>query len=191
MAVVNVPPLDFYTSAASLGKIAELAKEEDRKARLFDPEYCKKLNLTIHQVKALQTFDAGSYQVTAFPAIHDASVGPLLYALKDADRTIFYGANTAILPEETWEGFHLHKLQFDVVILDHTYGPGFSGDDHLDALKFIEYITRLRDERLLTEQARIFATHISHEGNPVHPDLVDYAAQHGYEIAYDGLVISC
>jgi len=30
---------------------------------------------------------------------------------------------------------------------------------------------------------------IAHEGNPVHPELVDWAAQHGYEIAYDGLTV--
>jgi len=27
-----------------------------------------------------------------------------------------------------WQGLHWQKLQFDVVILDHSYGPGFSGD---------------------------------------------------------------
>jgi phosphoribosyl 1,2-cyclic phosphate phosphodiesterase len=88
-----------------------------------------------------------------------------------------------------WQECHVHHLQFDVVILDHTYGPGFSGDDHLDAWQFIETITRLRDEGLLTGHARILATHISHEGNPVHPQLVAFAARHGYEVAYDGLTL--
>ena len=43
-------------------------------------------------------------------------------------------------------------------------------------------------ENLLAENARILATHISHEGNPLHSELSEYAAKHGYEIAYDGLV---
>jgi phosphoribosyl 1,2-cyclic phosphate phosphodiesterase len=47
----------------------------------------------------------------------------------------------------------------------------------------------MRDGGLLTENARVFATHIAHEGNPVHPELVAFAAQHGYEIAYDGLTV--
>ena len=47
----------------------------------------------------------------------------------------------------------------------------------------------MRDEGLLRERARIFATHISHEGNPVHPELARYAAERGYEVAYDGLAV--
>jgi phosphoribosyl 1,2-cyclic phosphate phosphodiesterase len=47
----------------------------------------------------------------------------------------------------------------------------------------------MREEGLMTDQARVFATHIAHEGNPPHPELAGFAARHGYEIAYDGLMI--
>lgn len=189
-AGVDIPHLHFYASSATLQKAAELSKNEFVDANLLDPGYCKELlNVEVHEVEALRTFEVGSYQVTAFPANHDASVAPLLYAVGDGAQTIFYGTDTATLPEDTWQGFHIHKLRFDIVILDHTYGPGYSGDDHLDAQRFIEHIGRLRKEGLLTEHARAFATHISHEGNPVHPKLVDFAAEHGYEIAYDGLIL--
>jgi phosphoribosyl 1,2-cyclic phosphate phosphodiesterase len=47
----------------------------------------------------------------------------------------------------------------------------------------------MRDEKLLKENARILATHISHEGNPIHSEMVEYGKKYGYEIAYDGLVI--
>ena len=55
------------------------------------------------------------------------------------------------------------------------------------AQQLIEHAQRMREEGLLAEGGRVFATHIAHEGNPVHPELVDFAAQHGYEVAYDGL----
>ena len=48
----------------------------------------------------------------------------------------------------------------------------------------------MRDEGLLSDQGRAFATHIHHEGNPQHSELVEFAQQHGYEIAYDGLVLA-
>ena len=51
------------------------------------------------------------------------------------------------------------------------------------------HAARMRAEGLLAEKARLLATHIAHEGNPAHPDLAAFAAGHGYEIAYDGLVI--
>ena len=104
--------------------------------------------------------------------------------------TIFYGTDTATLPEETWQGFNRNKLQFDLVILDHSYGPDETGADHLSAHQFIEHVARMRGEGLLTPNARAFATHIAHEGNPAHPQLAEFARQNGYEIAYDGLVLA-
>jgi phosphoribosyl 1,2-cyclic phosphate phosphodiesterase len=113
----------------------------------------------------------------------------MLYAVQRGRVTIFYGTDTASLSELTWQYLRDHRLQFDLVILDHTYGPGFARNDHLDASQFVEHVRRMREERLLSDGARIIATHISHEGNPVHPELMRYAAEHGYEVAYDGLTI--
>ena len=45
----------------------------------------------------------------------------------------------------------------------------------------------MREEKLLKESARVLATHISHDANPVHEDLVEFATKHGYEVAYDGM----
>ena len=114
---------------------------------------------------------------------------PLLYAIAKDGYTKFYGTDTGTLSEDTWKAFSVNKLRFSVVVLDHTYGPEEQGSDHLSSSQFVQQIRRMREEGLLADQARIFATHIAHEGNPVHPQLVDYAAQHGYEIAYDGLTV--
>jgi phosphoribosyl 1,2-cyclic phosphate phosphodiesterase len=188
--VVGAPRLHFYASPGTLRRAAELLERDTAPASLFDPEVGERLNLVVHRIEALQCFTMGRYQVTAFPANHDPEVDPLLYAVETDRRCIFYGLDTAALPEETWSGFHRRKLQFDVVILDHTYGPGESGSDHLSARLFVEHVTRMREEGLLAGDARAFASHIAHEGNPVHPELADWAADHGYEIAYDGLVVS-
>jgi hypothetical protein len=80
-------------------------------------------------------------------------------------------------------------LRFDLVILDHTYGPGKHGSDHLSARLVREHLARMREEGLLAKGARALATHIAHDANPPHPELVAFAAQHGYEIASDGLVV--
>lgn len=137
----------------------------------------------------MQSFSVGPYQVTAFPANHDPTVDPLLYGIKLDEQSIFYGTDTAAFPEETWRAFRQHKVRFDVVILDHTYGPDELGSDHLSARQLVEHVTRMREGGLLTEKARAFATHIAHEGNSAHPELTDFADRHGYEIAYDGLTV--
>jgi len=185
--VVNAPRLHFYASTATAQRAAWLLERDVAPASLLDPEAGERLNLEIHQIEALQSFTIGPYQVTAFPANHDPTVDPLLYAVEMDGHRIFYGTDTATLPEETWQAFHRHKLRFNVVILDHTYGPDEQGSDHLSARQFIEHVARMREEGLLAEKARAFATHLAHAGIPVHPELADYAARHGYEVAYDGL----
>ncbi len=188
--VVGAPRLHFYASAGSLQRAAEWLARDCGPGGLLAPEEGDKLNVTFHTVAAGQAFDVGDYRVTAFQANHDPSVEPLLYAIQAEGRTIFYGTDTAVLPEAVWQGFHEHGLKFDLFILDHTYGPAEPAPDHMSAREFIAHLARLREENLLAPGARVFATHIAHPGNPVHPELVEFATPHGYEIAYDGLTVS-
>lgn len=157
--------------------------------RLLSPEAEERLNLKFHPIETLKPFTFGHYRVIAFPANHAPTTGAMLYTVEADGRTIFYGTDTAILREECWQAFHTHHLCFDLVILDHTYGPNQRGEDHLNAHQVIEHVARMRSEGLLADNGRAFATHIAHEGNPAHPELVEFAKQHGYEIAYDGLVV--
>ncbi len=187
--VVGAPHLNFYASPATLNLTAQTLERDFAPASFLDPEISQSLNLEIHPIEPLQTFTMGSYRIITFPANHDPAIEPLLYAIQSADRTIFYGTDTATFFEDTWTAFHQYKLRFDVVILDHTYGADERGSDHLSAHQFIEHLERLKEEKLLASNGRAIATHIAHEGNPVHPELVEFAARHGYEVAYDGLRI--
>jgi phosphoribosyl 1,2-cyclic phosphate phosphodiesterase len=187
--VVGAHRLHFYASPGTMRLTAQLLERDCAPLGFLDPEMGERLNLEAHQVEALRSFTIGRYRVTAFPANHDPTMDPLLYAVDGDGRCIFYGTDTAALPEDTWQGFHRRKLQFDLVILDHTYGPDEPGSDHLSAHQLIVHVARMREEGLLTNGARVFATHIAHEGNPVHQELVGFAARHGYEIAYDGLTV--
>lgn len=187
--VIGAPLLNFYASGGTLKKAAQLLKRDCAPYGLLHARTAEHLNLKIHQVGAYEPLDVGPYRVTAFPANHDEIVEPLLFAVEKEGRCVFYGTDTAALAEETWRAFHALDLQFNIVILDHTYGPEETGSDHLSARELIEHGARLRDEGLLAEGGRILATHIAHEGNPVHPKLVEFASAHGYEVAYDGLKI--
>jgi phosphoribosyl 1,2-cyclic phosphate phosphodiesterase len=81
-------------------------------------------------------------------------------------------------------------MRFNVVILDHTYGPEQPGSDYLSAHEVIEVANRMRAEGVLGPDGRVFATHVAHEGNPAHTDLAAFAKHQGYEVAYDGLVLT-
>ena len=132
----------------------------------------------------------GPYRVTPFPANHALQFDALLYAVEANGRSLLYATDTAAWLAETWQAFHRLQLQFDLVVLDHTYGPGVAGGDHLNAHQVAEHVKRLRQEKLLKDEGRLFATHLSHEGNPDHATLAAFAHRHGYEIAYDGLSVT-
>lgn len=187
--VVGAPCLNFYASRETLQRAAQTFERDLSGDSLLSPDTQKYLNLEIHSIEPLQSFTFGRYCVTAFPANHAPAMGAMLYSIESDKHCIFYGTDTAILLEQTWQAFHQHKMRFDVVILDHTYGPNESGSDHLSAHQFIDHVARMYSQGLLTPNARAFATHIAHEGNPAHPQLEEYAKQNGNEIAYDGLVV--
>lgn len=187
--VVDAPRLQLYGSAATLQRLAELLARDVAPAHLFDQAVQQQLNIALHPVRPYEPFQVGPYRVIAFPANHDPSVEPLLFAIQSEQRTIFYGTDTAALPEAIWHTFHEQRLRFDLVIFDHTYGPGHPGDDHLNADLVAAYAARLRAEGLLAHDGQVLATHLAHDTTLPHPDLSSYAAEHGYAVAYDGLSI--
>ena len=75
------------------------------------------------------------------------------------------------------------------MVFDHTYGPGQVASDHLSARQVIDHVKLARSEGILKPSAHALGTHISHEGNPTHSELSEFASKNGYEIAYDGLTI--
>lgn len=186
---INIPPLEIYGSLATITQMSDIMRRDGYINDLLDPQDQKRLNAKVITVAHSQDFQVGNYQVTAFSANHDPSVDPLLYAVTENDFTVLYATDTDTLPDKTWQSFKNKNLKFNVVVLDHTFGPNVNGEGHLNANRFIEQIKKMRAENLLAHHARIFATHISHQGNPTHEELSKYARQFGYEIAYDGLEI--
>lgn len=187
--VAGAPRLHLYASRASLDRLAEQLARDCAPRSLYDREAQDELNLTLHAVRPLEPFAVGPYTVIAFPASHDASVEPLLYAISRDGRSIFYGTDTAALPEEIWRELSRHGLRFDLVVLDHTYGPGHPGPSHMSADDVAAAVARMRAEGLLRPEGRALATHIAHESCPPHPALARHASAHGYEVAYDGLAV--
>jgi phosphoribosyl 1,2-cyclic phosphate phosphodiesterase len=187
--VKGAPRLHFYASRETLKRAAETFQRDLADYSLLSHEAQARLNLEIHPVEPLEPFTFGGYRVTAFPANHAPTMDAMLYSVEYEERTLFYGTDTGVLTEQTWQAFGKNKMRFDVVILDHTYGPDEPGGDHLSAHQVIEHFTRMRNEGFLSTEPRLFATHIAHEGNPPHPELAAFAKRNGYEIAFDGLAL--
>jgi phosphoribosyl 1,2-cyclic phosphate phosphodiesterase len=187
--VINAPVLNFYASAETLQHAAETFERDLADYPLLSPETERRLKVKFHEIAPLRPLPVGRYRVVAFPANHAPGLGAMLYSIEENSQSLFYGTDTATLFERTWQALHHFDMKFDVVILDHTYGPGEHGDDHLSAFQVSEYAKRVRIEGILKPEGRVYATHIAHDSNPPHPELVVYARQYGYDVAYDGLMV--
>jgi phosphoribosyl 1,2-cyclic phosphodiesterase len=160
---------------------------------LRDAAVADRLNLTAHVVEPFQTLEVGPYRVRSVRANHDPDhITALLYLIERGGRCLFYATDTGELPDATWvdlakargEGWQIHA-----VAMDHTWGLGERVNGHMNWEQFLEQIARLREIGLLAEGARVFAHHLAHHNNPPHEELAEFAAGHGYEAAYDGLVV--
>lgn len=186
---VGTPGLHFYASAETLQQAARVFETSLADYPLLAPETEPRLNVKFHVLEPLRPTEVGRYRVTAIPAAHAPGLGALLYAVEAGGRCLFYATDTAVFPESTWQALRESGLRFDLVVLDHTYGPGQPGPDHLNARQVSDTLARMRAEGLLAPAGRLLATHIAHEGNPAHPELARFAAERGYAVAYDGLVV--
>lgn len=187
--VHNAPCLAFYASQNALRKAARILRSDDPNFGLLDPSVSERLNLTAHAVEPFQHFMVGPYQFFSVKANHAPETTAMLYQIEHEGKVVFYGTDTGEIPPETWDALAEFGKPCDLIALDHTFGYKGRATTHMNTEQFLEQVARLREIGIATERTRIFATHIAHHSNPIHPELVGSAQQHGYEVAYDGLEI--
>ena len=154
---------------------------------LFDRHWQRDLNYNLNIVRHGETLRTGDYSITAIDSKHDASEESLIYIISCAGRNILYGTDLLELDENAWE--ILRRFKLNVVFLDRTYGRGCNAGGHLDAGMVSEYVRRMHDLGITDSNSRLFATHISHEGNDIHDVMEAEAVKNGYHIAYDGMCL--
>lgn len=189
LGVKNAPCLNFYASPETLKFTHEAFIHDVWPDGMITSEQQSNFNCKLIPLPAFQPEKIGVYTVTAFHANHAPGLGAYLYAIERENLSVFYGSDTGEFLDVTWEALQELKIKFDLVILEHTKGINDYFDFHLNAGQMIDHFTRMKHEGMLKSNAKVIATHIAHDTNPTYPSLIEYANQHGYEIAYDGMVV--
>ena len=83
----------------------------------------------------------------------------------------------------------LKDIKLDMIIMDHTFGNADYSFSHLNEEKFIKQIEKLKEIGCISENTKIYGTHISHDGMEYHEIVEERAISNGYHIAYDGMEI--
>ena len=145
--------------------------------------------LEFHQITTWKSIDLGQ-GVTATPilAAHDPKEECVNYRIEAGGRAALFGHDTGWYAESTW-GF-LESKPLNVVVLDCTYGSRNHDRGHLGCADVVRARDELARRGSLAPNARVFATHFSHNGGWLHEDLERFLTPHDVAVAFDGLRIT-
>ncbi len=146
-------------------------------------------------VRCFEPFTVDGYTVTALPAVHDPSAGPVIYQISDGKHTILYGNDTNYPGEEVWSYWAETKPYFSFVSLDCTAGNRYSerglGPSHMSFGNNVEVKVRMLEEGYADAKTIFISNHFSHNGTDVvYDDFVPIAAAEGFGVSYDGMKIT-
>jgi phosphoribosyl 1,2-cyclic phosphate phosphodiesterase len=143
--------------------------------------------LAFHSLHPGDAFRARNFAITALPANHDVGREEALhYVVQDGEHTLLYGLDGDTFLPETREA--LRAFQFDVVIMESTYGFG-DGRNHRNFARLISEAAWFREENLLTAEGQIIATHFSPHHCPPHQETYDYLRSHDILASWDGMEV--
>lgn len=186
-AVQGLSLLKLAASPATLRAMDEALRREDGRADLFSADFQRLLRLSLQPLSPFESVQMGCYTVTGLDSLHDPSQQALIYFIEQEGKALLYATDLYQLGEAALRW--LSGRFIDLIILDQTYGEGYNAGGHLDAGQVVKTLHRLAMQKSTGSGTRAYATHISHEGNPVHRLLQENAERHGYAAAYDGLTL--
>lgn len=181
--------LDYYAGTSSM---QELAWQLHKPAGFFDDDrHQAAYNLRFHIIRPWAELFFGNYEVLAVPAAYDRIPDTYLFAIRESStgQTIFYGTDTAPLPDETWDEVAQRGWRFDLFILEQTMGSGAESLGHHNARQFQRSISQGRLAGVIDVTTRVVATHFVHHSCPSHRELEAQGAVNGFIPAWDGLTL--
>lgn len=183
MAVDNLNlPLTIYGNETVISHIKDCLTGEMKRSLDQLAEV-----MTLVTVKPFEAFSIGGVTFTALPANH---AGPdeeaFIYQIGSGGKTMLYGTDTGLLPEETLA--HLRQHPLDLYVFDATSGPhSCPYKEHMGFPEIAQTLAAIgaRDRQDLA----VYGTHFVHGYCGSHQDLVEQGKTYGIRPAYDGLTL--
>ena len=179
--------LDVFCSRGTFDAMNTWVRRQEPAYDLYSEQIRKAMHFDYHPVSGNEVFTCGPYTVHAIDSRHDPAEGSLIYLISRDDTHLLYATDLLRLDKTAWE--ILGKYQLAAVFLDQTYGKDRNAGGHTDAGMVAEYVERMRNTGIIDAETKVYATHLSHEGNDVHEIMESEAEKHGYHIAYDGMTV--
>ena len=155
------------------------------KMDLFNEEYINKIGLSIQTVNHGESIVVNKYSIKAIHCTHDEKIGAQIYLIKQGNKSLLYATDTSQITDIALKELNGEKI--DCIFLDESFGIRDYMFSHLNIEGFKEYIIKLKENNLLNEDCLVYATHLTHDGNPLHDELEQILNKYGYRVAYDGM----
>ena len=142
-------------------------------------------------VRPYEEIAVGDYKVTPLPAVHASPETALIYLIEKDGKTFFFGNDTGIFNEEIDEYLQKHSKKIDLLSLDCTKcDTEYNYYTHMSMSEGRRIADRFIKRNILSENAKLYYNHFSHNGNMIYDDLVATAKEkYGFDVTYDGLSI--
>lgn len=161
----------------------------ERKFMASNGDDWARYNLVFHRLKPFEPIELeDGLRATPVLAAHDRSEACVNYRLEQEGRFALLGHDTGWYAEPTWEflaGTPLHFVAFDC-----THGLEDHVPNHLGGIAVVRARDELAKRGALSPDARVVATHFSHNGGSLHDELVRFFEPHGIGVAWDGLRVT-
>lgn len=181
-ATEDLTHMTVCCSSKCASHMSEKLDREEGGATLMTDAWRRRLGVSLRTMAHGDRIELGEYEITAVESAHDVNDGSLMYIIRKGDAAFLYACDTPLLTDDAWNLIESLSFRITAAACDQTYGPGTPGGGHMHADQTAGFASRLKD-------ARVYATHISHEGTPPHDELEKWTRARGYEVAYDGLTL--
>ncbi|HYF47987.1 MAG TPA: MBL fold metallo-hydrolase [Planctomycetota bacterium] len=142
-----------------------------------------------HRIAAWERIDLGE-GMSAIPIVATHAPGELAvnYRIETGGRAALIAHDTGWYSDVTWE--YITNKPVNLAIIDCTGGQKDYRSHHLGCRPLLEMRDEMLKRNCLAADAKVVATHFSHEGGLFHEDLVRFFEPHGVIVAYDGLKLT-
>lgn len=175
----DTTPLTFYSDESGYNDLCTEKSRTNNDAML------------VEKIELNKEFEVDGYKVVALRAAHDPNSSPVVYIIEKDGKTLFYSNDTSEYPEETMEYLKNIKKPLDLISLDCTEACNettYVG--HLCLSRCIELKKTLLDIGAADKNTVFILNHFSHNGaNVVYDEFVKIAAEHQFEVSYDGMIV--
>ena len=168
-------------------KAREVFSVYEEKERIF---HCGTVAFDV--MKPYETRRVGSVDVTPLPATHNTP-NPFVYIFSKDGKTMLLLNDSGYLKPEVMAWLKEKKIRFDLVSYDCTYGkrdvvreaPRHMGLPNAEIMR-----QRFIDNGNYKPTTLSVLTHFTHNASEIgYDEFLPVAAEHGFEVAYDGMTI--